>query len=83
MNFRYLFSMKNYNIPANVTYAIIGAILGVAISLSGTILIEYIGSIQQKPLVQEFSMVFLFFATPTLFITGLILGIIYARKYKK
>ena len=75
--------MKNYNIHTSITYAIIGAILGVAISLSGTMLIEYIGSIQQKPLVQEFSMIFLIFATPALFLVGLVFGVIYARKYKK
>lgn len=76
--------MKNYNFSKGfVIYAIVGAILGVAVSLSVATFIEYVGSIIKKPLLQEFSMVFVIFFTPILFVIGWILGITYVRKYKK
>jgi len=74
--------MKNYNIPSSIVYASVGAILGITLSLSAVMLIEYVGGILRKPLMQEFSLVLLVFATPILFFIGLVLGVLYARKFK-
>jgi hypothetical protein len=76
-------SIKNHNNPRNIIYPFIGTILGIVISFGGATLIEYIGRILHKSLVQEFSMIFWIFATPTLITVGIAMGINYARKYKK
>ncbi len=64
------------NIAKSIIYAVVGGILGTAVSLALIILLaDYF-------MLDEIAMVYMIYISPVVIISGIILGAIYAKKYQ-